>query len=267
MAFVPIHREGCGFVYILLKIRKWAYSKMVLCLHGMEEVGVRFPIGPQNILKYDDRESNGKRVGKTGVFPYGEVAENREVVRKSRSDFVRFPIGPHREQVLPNGKRNGKRMRMEPNKEFMREAIRQAKLAESGGDYAIGAVLVKNDEVISSCANRSKRDENPIAHAETLAIIEASERLGSRHLPDCVLYTTHEPCPMCASVAVWARLKGIVYGARIEDMKNYRAAMGNEHYLWRTIEIPCEEIIIKSTEKIEIIKDFMRDDCIALFHS
>lgn len=156
---------------------------------------------------------------------------------------------------------------IEPKREFMFEAIRQAKLAEEQGDYAVGAVLVKDDKIIASSANRSKRDESPIAHAETLAIVEASKQFKSRHLPNCTLYVTHEPCPMCASVAVWAKLKGIVYGARIEDMKRYRETNGNEHYLWRTIEISCEEVVIKSTEKIEIIKDFMRDDCIALFHS
>ncbi len=155
---------------------------------------------------------------------------------------------------------------IEPKREFMIEAIRQAKLSEEQGDYAVGAVLVKNGEIIISCANRSKRDESPIAHAETLAIIEASKQFKKRHLQDCVLYATHEPCPMCTSVAVWAKLKGIVYGARIEDMKKYRENNGNEHYLWRTIEIPCEEIVTKSTEAIELIKDFMREECVALFH-
>lgn len=81
------------------------------------------------------------------------------------------------------------------------------------------------------CSNRSKRDENPIAHAETLAIIEASKILKKRHLKNCILYTTHEPCPMCASVAVFARLKGVVYGARYQDMKEYKKKNVNTNYL------------------------------------
>ncbi len=149
----------------------------------------------------------------------------------------------------------------------MIEAIRQAKQAEKDGDYAVGAVLVKDSKIIASRGNRSKRDESPIAHAEVLAIVEACKLFKSRHLSNCTLYVTHEPCPMCSSVAIWAKLKGIVYGARIEDMRNYRQSNGNEKWLWRTIEIPCEEIIAKSTEKIEIIKDFMRDECVSLFHS
>lgn len=156
---------------------------------------------------------------------------------------------------------------IEPRKEFMLEAIRQAKIAQNEGDYAVGAVLVKDNKIITACTNRSKRDESPIAHAELLAIIEASKIFHTRHLTDCILYATNEPCPMCSSVIVWARLKGVVYGARIEDMKKYRDVYSNEHYLWRTINIPCEEIINKSVEKIEIVKDFLRDECVKLFHN
>ena len=156
---------------------------------------------------------------------------------------------------------------IEPKEKFMREAIRQAKLAKGKGDYAVGAVLVKEGKIVSTCSNRSKRDESPIAHAETLAIIEACKVSKSRHLSDCILYSTNEPCSMCASVIVWAKLKGVVYGARVEDMKNYRKQFANHDYLWRTIDVSCKEIIDKSTEKIEIVKDFLRDECLKLFHT
>jgi len=149
----------------------------------------------------------------------------------------------------------------------MELAIKAAQLAQRQGDYAVGAVLVKDDKVIAKCSNRSKRDESPIAHAETLAIIEASKILKKRHLNGCVLYCTHEPCPMCASVIVWARLNGVVYGARYQDMKKYRKKNANHRYLWRTIDIPSREIFTKSTEKIERVKDFMRKECIQLFHN
>lgn len=154
-----------------------------------------------------------------------------------------------------------------PKKKFMELAIKEAQLAQRQGDYAVGAVLVKNAKVITKYSNRSKRDESPIAHAETLAIIEASKILQKRHLNGCVLYCTHEPCPMCASVIVWARLKGVVYGARYQDMKKYRKKNANHHYLWRTIDIPSREIFTKSTEKIETVRDFMRKECVELFHN
>ena len=149
----------------------------------------------------------------------------------------------------------------------MELAIKEAQLAQQHGDYAVGAVLARGNEVIAKSGNRSKRDESPIAHAETLAIIKASRFLKRRHLENCVLYCTHEPCPMCASVIVWARLKGVVYGARYQDMKKYRKLNGNRHYLWRTIDIPSRQIFEKSTEKIEVIKDFLRDTCLKLFHN
>ena len=156
---------------------------------------------------------------------------------------------------------------MKPQRKFMERAIRKAQAAARAGDYAIGAVLVWENEIISVSASRSKRDENPIAHAETLAIIKASKKLKTRHLINCVLYTTHEPCPMCAAVAVWARLKGVVYGSRQNDMKKYRLTNGNQHYRWRTIDIPCKQIFAKSTEKIQLIEDFMRTECMQLFHN
>lgn len=157
---------------------------------------------------------------------------------------------------------------IEPKEKFMREAIKEARIAKNAGDYAVGAVIVDGGgRIISQASNRSKRDESPIAHAETLAIIRASEKLGTRHLLDCILYSTHEPCPMCAAVAVWARLKGIVYGAVISDMANYRNNhLDQQNYLWRTIDISCQEILDKSTGKLELVKEFMRDECVKLFH-
>lgn len=149
----------------------------------------------------------------------------------------------------------------------MKRAIVEAKKARRRGDYAIGAVLVKGNKIIAICSSRSKRDNNPVAHAETLAIIEGSKNLKSRHLKDCILYSTHEPCPMCAGAVVWAKLKGVVYGARYQDMKKYRNNHANHKYLWRTINIPCTEVFKKSTEEIFVIKDFLRKECKALFHN
>lgn len=156
---------------------------------------------------------------------------------------------------------------IKPSKKFMDLAIQEAKKASAQGDYAVGAVLVRGKKVLAVCSNRSKRDENPIAHAETLAVLKGSELLHKRHLQNCVLYTTHEPCPMCASVIVWARLKGVVYGARYRDMRQYRENHGNSHFLWRTIHISCRQIFNKSTENIQLIGNFMRKECLALFHN
>jgi len=146
-------------------------------------------------------------------------------------------------------------------------AIKEAELARKKGDYAVGAVLVKGNRVLAKFSNRSKREESPIAHAEVLAIVKGSKVLKRRHLSDCILYCTHEPCPMCASVIIWARLKGVIYGATQKDMKNYSKNFSNGNYLWRTIDIPCRVVFAKATEKVSLVGKFLRDDCIKLFHN
>jgi len=148
----------------------------------------------------------------------------------------------------------------------MKEAIIMAHQAKDNGDYGIGAVIVKNGVIVVRVANSTKTREDPTQHAELLAISQASKILESRHLTECVLYTTHEPCPMCAAAAVWAKLEGIVWGARMEDMADYANKNGNSHYQWRTIKLKAQEIIEKGPDQPWVIDDFMRDECKKLFH-
>jgi tRNA(Arg) A34 adenosine deaminase TadA len=151
---------------------------------------------------------------------------------------------------------------IEPKKIFMEAAIEQALAAKQEGDYAIGTVLVIGDEIVSAWGSRVKRDESPIAHSEILAILDASQKLKSRHLINAILYSTQEPCPMCASAAVFARLKGIVFGASIEDMKNYVLKNPGSPHLGRVIDISCERIITTSYEDTELVKHFMQGECL-----
>lgn len=146
-------------------------------------------------------------------------------------------------------------------------AILEAKKARVAGDYAIGAVIVKNNEVVVSAHNRVKLDQDPTSHAEVVAIRKATKLLGSRHLDDCILYTTHEPCPMCTTTAILAKMKGIVAGAQMEDMSAYRKQNHSEEWLWRTISIPTMDLIRNGTPKLQFVNGFMRNDCIKLFHS
>lgn len=156
---------------------------------------------------------------------------------------------------------------MEPKREFMEAAIKEAIKAKEEGDYAVGAVIVKDDEIIVRAQNRSKLDQDPTHHAEVIAIRETAKLLGTRHLEDCILYTTHEPCPMCASAAIWARMKGIVAGAKIEDMKEYKIKNGTDEWVWRTIDVPASKILEKGDPKLFLIEEFMREECKKLFHS
>lgn len=95
----------------------------------------------------------------------------------------------------------------------MRVAIEQARLAEAAGDVPIGAIIVRNDEVVASTFNEKEALKVPTAHAEMLAIERAALKLERWRLIDCDLYVTLEPCLMCAGAIVQARLRSVVYGA------------------------------------------------------
>lgn len=96
---------------------------------------------------------------------------------------------------------------------WMALAIEEAKKAEELGEVPIGAVIVRNGEVIAKAFNLRERTQNPMGHAECLAIKEASEKLGSWRLEDCDLYVTLEPCPMCSGAIIQSRIPRVVYGA------------------------------------------------------
>ena len=94
----------------------------------------------------------------------------------------------------------------------MRLALEEARLAFDEGEVPVGAVLVRNGEVIARAHNRVEQTGDATAHAELLCLREAMERLGPR-LTDCTLYVTLEPCAMCAGACVNAKLSRLVYGA------------------------------------------------------
>ncbi|MDF2661781.1 MAG: adenosine deaminase, partial [Paenibacillus sp.] len=95
---------------------------------------------------------------------------------------------------------------------WMEEAIKEAKKAEELKEVPIGAVIVKEGRIIARGHNLRETTHDPTAHAEMIAIREASEVLGAWRLLDCTLYVTLEPCPMCAGAIVQARVKTVVYG-------------------------------------------------------
>jgi tRNA(adenine34) deaminase len=96
---------------------------------------------------------------------------------------------------------------------FMRLAIREAQAALDHDDVPIGAVVVRDGEVIGAGHNERELRQDPTAHAELLALREASRVLGSWRVLDAVLYVTLEPCTMCAGAIVLARVPRVVYGA------------------------------------------------------
>jgi len=100
-------------------------------------------------------------------------------------------------------------------KEFlMREAIVQAKKALKKGEVPIGAVVVLGDEIIGKGHNQPITKKDPTAHAEIIALKEASNRLDNYRLNEAIIYTTLEPCLMCAGALVHARIKKIIFAAQ-----------------------------------------------------
>ena len=92
-------------------------------------------------------------------------------------------------------------------------ALGLARMSLKSEDVPVGAVIVRNGEVIGKGYNRREKDNDPTAHAEIMAIKEAAEVVGSWHLEDCELYVTLEPCPMCTGAIINSRIKKVVFGA------------------------------------------------------
>ena len=100
----------------------------------------------------------------------------------------------------------------------MREALKQAKKAAKLGEMPVGAVIVRDGEIISRGYNKRETKKNALLHAELIAIDRACKKLGGWRLPRCEMYVTLEPCPMCAGAILNARIERVYYGA--DDSKS-----------------------------------------------
>ena len=96
---------------------------------------------------------------------------------------------------------------------FMEIALDEARAAAARGEVPVGAVIVRDGEVLAQAGNRTLADRDPTAHAEMLAIRAAAKALGTERLTDCDLYVTLEPCAMCAAAMSFARIRRLYYGA------------------------------------------------------
>ena len=108
---------------------------------------------------------------------------------------------------------------MEPDRRWMKKALREAERAFEAGEVPVGAVVVQrgedggNPRLVGRGHNLVETLRDPTAHAEMIALTAACETLGTKFLPGCTLYVTLEPCPMCAGALVLARLERLVFGA------------------------------------------------------
>ena len=103
-----------------------------------------------------------------------------------------------------------------PGNGYMEAAFAEAEAAALRGEVPVGAVIVRNGELIARDGNRTLELNDPTAHAEVLVIRKACALLGSQRLPDCDLYVTLEPCAMCAATISFARIRRLYFGASDE---------------------------------------------------
>ncbi len=134
---------------------------------------------------------------------------------------------------------------------MMREALKEARKAAAADEVPVGAVIVHGRQVIARAHDQVELLKDPTAHAEMIAITQASNFLGSKWLQDCVLYVTIEPCSMCAGALVLSRLKKIFFGARAPKT----GACGS------VLDIPGNT---KLNHEVEVDDGVLADECAAV---
>jgi tRNA(Arg) A34 adenosine deaminase TadA len=139
----------------------------------------------------------------------------------------------------------------------MHLAIEEAKASQSEGNKGYGAVVWYAGKVIARAYDTAGTMKDPSLHAEVNAIREACRVLKDDNLCGAVLVSTCEPCPMCSSLAVWANVSAVVYGASIKET----AALGKSRIL-----ITDEEIVNSSPVQMEIVRGVLHEECLALYH-
>ena len=146
---------------------------------------------------------------------------------------------------------------LNPDENYMMMALSEAMMGASMGEIPVGAIIVKDGEVIARAHNLRENGGGATAHAEIVAINEASEKLSTWRLSGCELYVTLEPCPMCAGAIINSRIDRVVFGAKDPRM----GAMGsvidlNNYPLGHKAEVKSG---VLAEESLELLRDFFKD--------
>jgi len=137
------------------------------------------------------------------------------------------------------------------NEHWMRQALTAAREAQARGEVPIGTCIVTDEKLLSLSGNRTRTDCDPTAHAEIVALRDASQTAGNYRLTNAVVYSTIEPCAMCAGALIQARVKRLIYGASDE-----RAGAVESRFRI------CDTDFLN--HRIEIIAGVLEDECRAL---
>jgi tRNA(Arg) A34 adenosine deaminase TadA len=136
---------------------------------------------------------------------------------------------------------------------FMRQAIALADQSKAGGGHPFGAVLVLDGEVVIAVANTIVADRDPSSHAEMNVIHQAGPRYDATTLGRSVLYSSTEPCAMCAGAIYWSGISKVIYGcsaARLQPICGKRLA------------VPCRDILSKGSRPIEVVGPFLEEEAV-----
>lgn len=140
---------------------------------------------------------------------------------------------------------------------YMSCALKEAQLAINSGEVPVGAVIVKNGEIIAKGHNTRETEQNPLGHAEINAIKNAAAVLNSWRLDECTLYVTLEPCPMCAGAIINSRIKRVVYGA--DDLKQGCFGSLCDLSAMRFQNVPIVKSNVLNTECLKILQNFFEN--------
>jgi len=144
------------------------------------------------------------------------------------------------------------------DRDYMGQAIAEARAAEANGDVPVGALMVQGGRVLARAANRTVADKDPTGHAELLIIRKAASRLKTHLLVGCTLYVTLEPCAMCAGAIVLARIDRVVFGAW--DPK--AGMVGSVYDLLRNDRLNHKPQVlagVRQVECAELLENFFRE--------
>ncbi len=140
--------------------------------------------------------------------------------------------------------------------DFMKIALKEAQKSFSEGEVPVGAVIVRNGEVVATGRNRREKEKNALCHAEIEAIDSACKKLGGWRLWECEMYVTLEPCPMCAGAIINSRLIKVTYGAA--DLKNGAVNSVVKMFDFPFTHKPLFEAGIMEDECKKILSDFFK---------
>ena len=143
------------------------------------------------------------------------------------------------------------------DEQYIRNALDLAREAVKRNEVPIGAIVVRDGSIIAAATNRTVRDQDPTAHAELLAIREASSKLDRWRLDDCTLYATLEPCAMCAGAIVLSRMKRVVFGAW-DDKAGMAGSVGDLLRHPRLNHRPEVRAGVLADECARLLEDFFR---------